>query len=112
MSGKQFVVMWCEEGLECVYPVTDIEYETFLCAMQDKKPATDVNHAISTMVLRARYNTQRHYEIYAVGAADGIEREDIEGMFACDPQMGADIIRERGAKIYSDRREEKRVMIR
>ena len=104
MSGKQFVVMWCCEGLECVYPVTDIEYETFMCAMQDKKPATTVSHAINTMILRARYNTQRFYEIYAIGAADGIEREDIEGLFATDPQFGADLVREKGVKIYSDRR--------
>lgn len=112
MSGKQFVVMWDCLGLECVYPVTDIEYETFMCAMRDEKAPTNVNQAISTMMLRARYNPQRFYEIYAIGAEDGIEREDIEGMFACDPQMGADIIREKGAKIYSDRQDDTRRVIR
>jgi hypothetical protein len=55
------------------------------------------------MVLRARFNPQRHYEVYSIAADNGITDEDIRGMFDADPQCAADIIRERGNKIFSDR---------
>jgi chromosome segregation and condensation protein ScpB len=53
--------------------------------------------------LRARSNTQRHYEIYLVNATEGITADDIREMFERNPQTAADLIRERGHKYYSDR---------
>jgi hypothetical protein len=35
--------------------------------------------------------------------AEGISDEDIRGMFDADPQGSADLIRDRGNQIYSDR---------
>jgi len=63
-------------------------------------------------MLRARYNTQRHYEIYIVTATDGITAEDIQKMFEANPQMSADTIRRIGQCVHSDRVQEDRVVIR
>jgi hypothetical protein len=38
-------------------------------------------------------------------AVDGITDEDIRAMFDQDPQGSADLIRDRGNQIYSDRRD-------
>ena len=57
--------------------------------------------------MRARTNTQRCYEIYAIGVDGSITQDDIAAMFKTDPQYAADLIRERGEKIYSDRRTQK-----
>jgi len=54
--------------------------------------------------LRARYNTQRHYEIYAIGVDASLDREQLVEMFDQDPQSAADLIRARGQQLYSDRR--------
>ena len=61
---------------------------------------------------RARFNPQRHYEIYQVSATDGITADDIRDMFESSPQMAADTIRQLGHCYFSDREQEDRVVIR
>lgn len=98
----QFVVMWDNTGLECVVDYTDYAQDRTWSALQGKQPTkTFVN--LMHLELRARYNTQRHYEIYLVNATDGITADDIRDMFERNPQTAADIIRKRGHRYYSDR---------
>ena len=63
------------------------------------------------LLLRARFNSQRHYEIYSVEATDGITAEDIRTMFEADPQSAADTIRRLGHCMHSDRATNDRVLI-
>lgn len=98
----QFVVMWDNTGLEFVGDYTDYAQDRMWSALQGKQPTkTFVN--LMHLELRARYNTQRHYEIYLINATDGITADDIRDMFERNPQTAADIIRERGHRYYSDR---------
>lgn len=60
---------------------------------------------LNAMVLRARFNQQRHYEIYTVDVDDSITDLDMIELFEDNPQGMADLIRERGYKLYSDRAE-------
>jgi hypothetical protein len=61
--------------------------------------------------LRARFNTQRNYEIYIVHATPEITQEDIREMFEADPQTAADTIRRLGHKFYSDRATQPRAIV-
>jgi hypothetical protein len=106
-----FVVSWCCEGLEGIIPVTELERKATFDVLSGKPNTGQVGSSINMMVLRARFNTQRHYEIYAIAAAPGITKDDIRNMFEDDPQYAADLIRERGNKIHSDRAEPNRVKI-
>jgi len=101
--SNQFVVMWCREGLETVVPVTEIEKQVCYNALIGKPVGKSVMQIINMLTLRARFNGQRNYEIYAISAVDGITKEDIEEMFANAPQVAADTIRRIGFKIFSDR---------
>ena len=106
----QFVVMWDNTGLEFVGDYTDYAQDHMWATLQGKKSEkTFVN--LMHLQLRARYNTQRHYEIYLINATEGITADDIRAMFEADPQSAADIIRERGYKYYSDRVETNKVKI-
>jgi len=78
--------------------------------LRGKEPKS-VNHILNMVLLRARFNPQRHYEIYAVTAEDGIDDKDITEMFNNSPQVAADTIREKGTKIYSDRQTPKNTKI-
>jgi hypothetical protein len=100
---RHFVISWCCEGLETVQEIQDPDQERMWLALQDKKPSNEVARMVFLMTMRARANTQRHYEIYAINTEDGITKEDMEQMFEENPQYAADLIRERGTKIYSDR---------
>ncbi len=98
----QFVVMWDNRGLEFVGDWTEYNQDQVWSTLQGKKSEkTFVN--LMHLELRARSNTQRHYEIYLINATDGITADDIRAMFDRDPQTAADLIRERGHKYYSDR---------
>jgi hypothetical protein len=63
------------------------------------------------LLLRARVNSQRHYEVYTCEATDGITAEDIRDMFEASPQSAADTIRRLGHCLHSDRATNDRVVI-
>ena len=48
-------------------------------------------------------NPQRHYEVYTVQTDPSINKDDMVRMFEDSPQTMADLVRERGNKLYSDR---------
>ena len=111
MNDHQFVAMWDCHGLEYVGDVTAAEQDRTWSALQSKPPTATIPNLLH-LELRARYNTQRHYEIYIFNAQEGIGAEDIREMFDADPQTAADTIRRIGQKFYSDRREEHNIKIR
>lgn len=101
--------MWDCHGLEAVQYIPDPAMQTWR-ALQNLPPDPGPN--LEHWRLRARYNTQRHYEIYIIAAAPGIEKEDIEEMFENNPQSAADTIRRIGHCYHSDRAKQDQVVIR
>jgi hypothetical protein len=97
----QFVVMWCNEGLEYVGDVTAEQGKKAWAALKGEEHRGMPN--LMHLRLRAQYNPQRHYEIYFVDATDGITEDDIRDMFMASPQTAADTIREKGVMFHSDR---------
>jgi hypothetical protein len=104
-----FAIMWDCHGLEVVEAVPEPADTTFALLMGVEPPRTP---NILHWQLRARYNSQRHYEIYIITATPGIDCDDIRSMFEANPQTAADTIRRIGHKFYSDRSQEDRVVIR
>jgi hypothetical protein len=104
-----FAIMWDCHGLEAVESVPE-PAETTFALLKGVEPPQPPN--ILHWQLRARYNSQRHYEIYIITAEPGIDCDDIRAMFEADPQTAADTIRRIGQKYYSDRSQEDRIVIR
>ena len=109
MSNQLFAVMWDCHGLEALARIPDSADTTF-ALLQSKKAPEMPN--IMHWQLRARANSQRHYEIYTFSVEPGIDIDDIREMFEANPQMAADTIRQIGHQIYSDRVEEHKISIR
>ena len=63
----------------------------------------EVGRIYQSIMMRARVNSQRHYEIYTVQTDPSISKDDMVRMFEENPQHMADLIRERGNQLYSDR---------
>ena len=104
-----FAIMWDCHGLEAVEAVPD-PAETTFALLKGVEPPRPPN--ILHWQLRARYNSQRHYEIYIITATPGIDCNEIREMFKANPQTAADTIRRIGYKYHSDRAQEDRVVIR
>jgi hypothetical protein len=109
--NHQFVVVWDNTGLEYIGDITLDEQQRTWSALKGE-PLKYTIPNISHLMLRARYNTQRHYEIYIVTATDGITADDIRDMFEADPQASADTIRRIGQCVHSDRAREDSIVIR
>lgn len=110
MKKNDFLVMWCCEGLECIIDLTqwrkqmeEWEKKTLWAQLKDQKCDPAPKIPLPHMITRARANPQRLYEIYTFSATDGITKDDIESMFETSPQAIADLIREKGYKVYEEK---------
>ena len=101
-SGNLFLLSWDMLGLDCVVNITEIEKEATWNTLQNK-PTHTLGNTVNSVIMRARANSQRHYEVYTVTMEDGITNQDLREMFDQNPQASAELIRKHGHKIYSDR---------
>lgn len=105
----RFVAMWDMTGLECLINVTKLdkeheqwEKENIFRILKDQDKTIKPAHVpLDMMILRARANSQRHYEIYAFDSA--LSEQDIRETFEDSPQVMVDSIRSVGHEFYSDR---------
>ena len=102
-KGNIFLLSWDQLGVEAVLNITEYEKEMVWAELSNQDQPAKLGSMIRHLMLRARANPQRHYEIYTMTVQDGITEEDVRSMFDADPQGSADLIRDRGNKIYSDR---------
>jgi hypothetical protein len=65
-------------------------------------PMREINQLINTLLLRARMNPQRSYEIYSICTDPSFTEQTLIDLFKDDPASTAELIRSRGIKIYSD----------
>ena len=113
----KFIAMWDNTGLECILDVTKHEKE--LEDFEKHKMWSILNgdlHLVKPpsiplqlMILRARANTQRHYEIYGFTSYES--EKWIKDTFQSEPQTIVNWIRDNGVKIYSDKVNTKDVVI-
>lgn len=109
--SHQFLVVWDNLGLEYCVDVTEDEQQRMWQKLKGEPVSESRIPNYQHLLLRARYNSQRHYEIYSVEATDGITAEDIKEMFIASPQTAADTIRRLGHCMHSDRAEKYKVAI-
>ena len=101
MNGNsKFLAMWDCNGLECLFDITDIEGDAMIAGLKNETFKIPFN--ISTMMIRARVNSQRSYEIYTFEVQGEISKDEMIEMFDDNPQYFAELIREKGNKLYSD----------
>jgi hypothetical protein len=95
-----FLAMWDCEGLECLFDITDMDGDMLMAKLKGDDYKTPFN--LSMLMLRARFNSQRSYEIYTFSTDPELEYDEIKNMFEVSPQVIVDSIRQHGRKIYSD----------
>jgi hypothetical protein len=105
----RFIAMWDMTGLECLINVTAIqkehekwEKENIFRILKDQvKEVKPPSVPLDKMILRARVNSQRCYEIYTFESE--LSEKYIKETFSSDPQVIVDAIRNVGHELYSDR---------
>lgn len=118
LPGEDILILsWDMTGIESVvslkkiYDDTDAEEKQQMIDIlkSDKNPRkiiTASNRAssiLNALTMRARFNTQRHYEVYVIRVNESITEDDMRQMFDDNPQEMADLVREKGISVWSDR---------
>jgi hypothetical protein len=115
LTTNAFIFSWDQLGIESIVPITQYEdwdkvqlMEVLKGNGQKKNPLNQLVHALT---LRARFNSQRHYEIYAIDCDLELDQEFWQERWEADPQWCADLVRKKGHMIHSDRANADRIKI-
>jgi len=115
MTTNAFILSWDQLGIEAVVPITqyeDWDHQNLVNVLAGtRKKDNPLSQLLGRLVMRARFNSQRHYEIYAIDCDKEMTEQDWHDMFERSPQATADLVRERGVKIHSDRAETSKIKI-
>jgi hypothetical protein len=105
---NNFLVVWDMLGLESIFSVDEAlneveSYEkdkTWKILKGESVGKRPNPIPLQMLIMRARYNSQRSYEIYSFKTS--MSMNEVRKLFADDPQPIVDWIRANGNKIYSD----------
>lgn len=115
MTKNAFIFSWDCHGIESIVPITQYEKwdrdNTMRILREERIVRNPLNSIIQSLLLRARYNSQRHYEIYAVDCDPSLDEAFWREQWEKCPQETAELIREKGHKLYSDRVDASKVKI-
>lgn len=118
-KGTHWLAVWDMYGLESLFNLSahlkELEsYEKDLMwntlsekTTLNKKPTLPLN----MILLRARVNSHRHYEIYTFTSSKVLKEKDIRHWFASTPQDAANWVRENGYKVLSNRISSRQVIV-
>jgi hypothetical protein len=115
MTTNAFIFSWDQLGIESIVPITQYEDWDKVQLMEvlkgNKLEKNPLGNLISQLVLRARFNTHRHYEIYAIDCDPELDEVFWKERWEADPQWCANLVRKKGYKIHSDRAETSKIKI-
>lgn len=114
---KHYLAMWDMLGLECLYDVdlhmskyNEWEKQKVVAILKEERtPEQPSGIPLQMMLLRAKVNSQRAYEIYEFNST--MAYDELKEIFEVDPQPVVEWIRENGKKVYSDYVKQNRKMI-
>lgn len=102
-----FLFSWDCHGIESIIDLTayaDWDQLQLLNMLADRP--TQRNPAwsmVQNILMRARYNGHRHYEVYMVTCNKSMTEHYWREQWALFPQNTAEVVRDRGHKLWSDR---------
>ncbi len=114
---KHYLAMWDMLGLECLYDVdlhmskyNEWEKQKVVAILKEQRiPDQPAGIPLQMMLLRAKVNSQRAYEIYEFNST--VDYAELKEAFNDNPQPIVEWIRENGKKVYSDYLKQERKMI-
>ena len=107
-TNNKFLVMWDNLGLECLFNLTEDNKKKMLSVLKEEKFASTIP-SLDVLLIRARANVQRHYEIYVFESE--IDEDYLREILENDPMLVVPSIREKGHKILDMRENKQHVRI-
>ena len=115
MTTNAYLFMWNCHGIEAIVPITQYEdqmkLDTWTILKGEPIGKNPLDDLIGQMEMRARFNPMRDYEIYAMDCEEGITQEQLFDFWDNSPQSAADLTREKGVCLFSNRNKTKKIKI-
>jgi len=108
---ETYLLSWDMHGLEACINISDMDRQKTFDILRGVDNKSNPNQIANMIMLRAKFNSQRHYEIYAIDVDANVGQEDIKASFESDPQGMAELVRKRGRCLYSDRMQKNNIRI-
>ena len=106
MTKNAYVFSWDCRGVEAIVPISEYEdwdtAQAFAVLEGKRTKSNPVDGIVERLTLRARFNPQRYYEIYALDCDPSFTPEVWSNLWDTEPQQCADMIRKRGVKLYGE----------
>ena len=114
---RHYLAMWDCNGLESLHDVdyhmnryNEWERQKVVAILKEERiPAMPTGIPLQMLILRARANSQRAYEIYEFNST--VKYDELKEAFNDNPQPIVEWIRENGKQVYSDYVNQERKMI-
>jgi len=114
---KHYLAMWDMLGLESLHDVdlhmskyNEWEQQKVVAILKEERiPTQPSGIPLQMMLLRAKVNSHRAYEIYEFNST--MAYDELKEAFEVDPQPIVEWIRENGKQVYSDYAKQNRKMI-
>jgi hypothetical protein len=115
MTTNAFIFSWDQLGIDGIVPITEYEDWDKVQLMEvlkgNKLVKNPIGNIINMLIMRARFNTHRHYEIYAIDCDFELDEQFWKERWQDNPQWCADLVRKKGHMIHSDRANADRIKI-
>ena len=100
-TGHLMLIMWDMYGVESVIDVTARQQNQLFDMIRGSDQFNQwLNQTINCLILRARANGQRNYEVFSIWVDKSIDADTLRAEFADSPQLMADLVRSRGNRIF------------
>lgn len=110
ITQNAFIFVWDMYGIESIVPITqysqDDEKNLMRLLKDEATIRSPLNGIMHKLLLRARLNSHRSYEIYSIDCDASMDEEFWKQQWDTHAHTTAELIRERGQKLYSDRASE------
>lgn len=97
---NNYLAMWDCYGLEALYNLTEYSSKCTYNTLMEIPLPPDI--PINALMLRARFNPQRNYEIYTFSVEENVTEDELREAFEVNPQFIVNHIRKNGYKHWSD----------
>ena len=98
-KSRVYISMWDCNGFECIVDCTAWERQSLLDTIAGKQLAPGPV-SLQTLMLRARFNPQRNYEIWTFNTVAEFDEKMLWEIANETPQALVDMIRRDGKKLY------------
>ena len=99
-----FIFSWDINGIESIVPIEEYrqhDKNQVINILKGNEMVRNPLHSIlQRLLLRARLNSQRNYEIYAVDCDESLDEEFWKEQWTSNFESTAELIRSRGYKLF------------